>query len=239
MWLTVTYLPTSLFSLRPANATSSGGKTLLTPTPFAFKMALLDVAIRVYGKEQARSWFPTIRDLDIWIRLPQHVMVINTFVKILRPHKNGAKDTSGTGLIGPMGNTIAYREMVQFSGAINLALRSKHDAGVPLAHLCSHIHYLGKRGGFMQFRGTDQTDADRLNGFTCATSSESTAFSVHGLMQLLDNCGAEMTFAQADIYSGRPIRLGSPSGRVLNSVVFPYRLARSSRSYSLYERIDS
>ncbi len=47
MWLIATYQPTSLFSLRPANATTSGGKTLLTPTPFALKMALLDAAIRV------------------------------------------------------------------------------------------------------------------------------------------------------------------------------------------------
>ena len=58
----------------------------------------------------------------------------------------------------------------------------------------------------------------------------------YGLFQMLDNCNPKMTFEHADIYSGKRITLGKE--RVLHHVVLPYRLTRSSRSYSLYERID-
>jgi len=44
-----------------------------------------------------------------------------------------------------------------------------------------------------------------------------------------------MTFDHADIYSAKRITLGKE--RILRHVVLPYRLARSSRGYSLYERI--
>jgi hypothetical protein len=53
---------------------------------------------------------------------------------------------------------------------------------------------------------------------------------------MLDDCGPKMTFEHADIYSGKRITLGKE--RVLHHVVLPYRLTRSSKSYSLYERID-
>ena len=45
MWMVARYAPTALFSLKPAAATSSGGKTLICPTPFSIKMALLDAAL--------------------------------------------------------------------------------------------------------------------------------------------------------------------------------------------------
>ena len=124
MWHLAEYHPTTLFSLRPANATTSGGKTLVTPTPFAVKMALLDAAIRVYGRAAGELWFPLIRDLSVAVRLPERLVVINTFIKILRPHKSGPKDTLGTGLEGPMGNTIAYRELVHFGGPLSIGLET-------------------------------------------------------------------------------------------------------------------
>ncbi len=46
MWLTSEYVATALSSLKASSATSSGGKALLAPTPYALKMALLDVACR-------------------------------------------------------------------------------------------------------------------------------------------------------------------------------------------------
>jgi hypothetical protein len=48
-WLIARYQPTSLFSLKHGDATSTGGKSLLVPTPFAIRMALLDAAIRTEG----------------------------------------------------------------------------------------------------------------------------------------------------------------------------------------------
>ncbi len=238
MWNVAEFQSTSLFSLRPANATTSGGKTLVSPTPYAIKMALLDVAARVYGKRSAESWFPVIRDLRVSIRLPRHLMVINTFVKILRPHKDGPKDLAGNGLLGVMGNTIAYREMVQYAESLFIALQpalvAKHSC--PLPEMLAQISYLGKRGGFMQCVGVQQLE-ELSADYSLLTQDGSEPFWLNGLMQLMDDCGPKMTFDQADVFSGKTVKVNSLSGRVLTPVVLPYRLARSSRSYSLYERV--
>src|ERR1700722_18200764 len=45
-WLVAAYSPVTMFSLRMTHATSKGGKTLVVPTPYAVKMALLDVCFR-------------------------------------------------------------------------------------------------------------------------------------------------------------------------------------------------
>lgn len=240
MWTIASFQPTSLFSLRPANATTSGGKTLITPTPYAIKMALLDVALRIYGQPVGVAWFPFIRDLQIAIDLPDHLTVINTFVKILRPHKNGTKDTFGTGLEGPMGNTIAYRELVYFAGLVKIAVQPNHQAkmGIEppmLPDLLAQIHYLGKRGGFMQF--TQVEEAGELpERFTRLNRDGDEPFSIHGLMQLLDDCGPKMTFAHADVYDGQSISVGKPNGRTLTPIILPYHALRSSRSFTLYAR---
>ncbi len=234
MWLIVEYRPSTFFSLRPANATTSGGKTLVTPTPFALKMALLDVAVRLYGRAQGETWFPHLRDLAVAAQLPQHLTVVNTFIKIMRPHKSGPKDTFGTGVVGPMGNTIAYREFVQYGGALWLALETKGDA--PWLKLLAQVNYLGKRGGFMQFAGWEESET-LPTSFTRLNPEPGAPFRADGLLQVLDDCGPKMTFAHADIYSGKIINLDKPNGRVLQPVVLPYRQVQSSRGFTLYERI--
>jgi len=238
MWLVAKFQPTALFSLRPANATTSGGKTLLTPTPYAIKMALLDAAARVYGKTSAVTWFPKIRDLEVAIALPQHIMVNNTFVKIMRPHKNGPKDTQGTGLMGPMGSTIAYREMVQFGGMIRLALQEQKpkEECLPLLNLLTQIHYFGKRGGFMQIVGADSMEAIDEE-FTDLNPDEGEPFYINGMLQMLDDCGPKMTFEHADVYSKKNVALNKSNGRILRTVILPYHLKKSSRGFSLYQRI--
>lgn len=241
MWQVAKYSSTTLFSLRPYNATTSGGKTLVTPTPFAFKMALLDVAIRVYGKEASERWFPYLRDLKIAARLPDYLIVNNTFVKILRPHKGGPKDTTGTGLKGPMGNTIAYRELVHFGGAVEIAVKLRADGkneSLPLSDLLIQIHYLGKRGGFMQIIETIEQE-DMPVGFTLLNPEPGQPFQVNGLLQMLDDCGPKMTFAHADVFNHQDISLNKPNGRIPLPVILPYRPIKSSRGFTLYERITS
>ena len=237
-WLAARYQPTTMFSLKPASATSSGGKTLLCPTPFALKMALLDVAIRTQGLERGEVLFKTICQLRIALKPPEQTVVNNTFTKILRPHKSGPKDANGTGLMTPMGNTIAFREYVSFHGEMVLIFQ-----GMPaeeLSPLLLNLNYVGKRGGFLQLLAPPELktwtdDALKTNGYTLLTEP-ATEFSVNGLLQLLDDCGPKMTFAHANIYSGTRITLGKE--RILHHVVLPYRLVRSSKGYSYYERVE-
>lgn len=240
MWTLAEYLPVTLFSLRSAGATSSGGKTLLTPTAFSIKMALLDAAIRTQGREAGQLLWSTIRDLRLAIALPRQIVVINTFTKIVRPKKNGPSEDRGTGLITPLGSTIAYREYVHYGGALSIALQTARREAVQqeVQALLAQINYFGKRGSFVQLRAVprvvDQDLLPDLEQWVMLTEDQ-TAFALRGTLQLLDDCAASLSFARADIYSGQRITLGKE--RVLRHIVLPYQLTRSSRSFSLYERI--
>lgn len=240
MWTIAEYLPLTLFSLKSAGATSSGGKTLLTPTAFSIKMALLDAALRTQGRETGVLVWPMIRDLRIQIALPGQVVVVNTFTKIVRPKKNGPSEDRGTGLITPLGSTIAYREYVHYGGALRIAFQTQERDGLPPAirSLLLQINYFGKRGSFMQLQAAPHfAEDDALSsdpGWVMLTADQ-TMFSTQGTLQLLDDCGAKLSFEQANIYSGKRITLGKE--RVLRHIVLPYQLTRSSRGFSLYERI--
>ena len=238
MWYQAFYVPISLFSLRQSLSTSSGAKTLLVPTPFALKMALLDAAIRVLGKEQATLLFPIIRDLQVAIQLPAQLVVINSFLKIVRPKKNGPSDDLGTGLITPLGSTIAYREFVSYDGALGLSLSSSNGDALPaeMMQLFTQINYIGKRGSFVQLAEPLRT-SDQLDEHWTLLTAEQRQFIADGTVQMLDDFGPSITFERADITSGVRIALGKE--RVQRPIVLPCRLVRSSRGYTLYQRIDA
>ncbi len=246
MWTIAYYEPTGLFSLRPALSTASGAQSLLVPTPFAIKMALLDVAIHLYGVEQGAAWWPDIRDLAVALALPEALVVNKTFIKIQRkadlPKQKGVdKDEYIRNMLAegkwPLGPTIAFREFVQFSGMLGVAVQPhRPNTDLPLARLLAHITYLGKRGGFMQMQALPTTGADIDDAWTVLTES-SQQFAINGTLQMLDDCGTGLTWDHVNIYSGKAIKLGG-NERVLRSVVLPYALRRSSYRYSLYERIS-
>src|SRR5262245_7833009 len=181
MWTIAYYEPTGLFSLRPALSTASGAQSLLVPTPFAVKMALLDVAIHLYGVEQGATWWPDIRDLAVALALPDALVVNKTFIKIQRkadlPKQKGLdKDEYIRDMLTegkwPLGPTIAFREFVQFSGALGIAVQRHHpNIDLPLARLLAHITYLGKRGGFIQVQAPPTTAADIDDAWTVLTET--------------------------------------------------------------------
>jgi hypothetical protein len=72
-------------------------------------------------------------------------------------------------------------------------------------------------------------------GFTEVTTGIDGAFPL-GILQVMDDFGSSMTFDHANVYSDRGIKLGKE--RVLHHVIFPYRLASSSRGYTLYEHFE-
>ncbi|MFZ5646392.1 MAG: hypothetical protein ACOY30_02110, partial [Bacillota bacterium] len=117
-WLILEYQPTTLFSLRMTHATSSGGKTLLVPTPYAFKVAMVDAAIRAESINLGRQVFEWIKDKAVLFSPPERAVVTNTFVKILRKTeiKNLDKDPEKAEMqrsflaSNPFQSTIAYRE---------------------------------------------------------------------------------------------------------------------------------
>lgn len=242
MWITARYLPVSFFSLRPAGTTSSGGKTLLIPTPFAIKMALLSAAICSQGSAEGERLFPFLRDCALYLEPPREILVMKSFSKIRRELKDKsnpekverARDKNEY----PMQPTIAYREYVSYTGHLRLACQVPDESPLVelLPELLMQINYLGKRGGFLQITAPPQVSSSQPPGrYVQLTATSPQSFEVEGTLQMLDDCGPAMTFAKANIYDGAKIVLHRD--RVLRHIVLPYKQLRSSRSYSWYQRI--
>ena len=242
MWLVARYLPVSLFSLKSASATASGGKTLLVPTPFALKMALLDAAIRTRGLAEGERLFPLLRNLSLAFGAPRDLIVIKGFGKIQRllKDKGNAEKASVAQAKGqwPMQPTIAYREYVYYRDAFQLALTMPDGTDVPseLSQLLLHINYLGKRGSFIQIMEpphlVEQVSNQQFINLTPATMEP---FFMEGTLQMLDDCGPSLSFAHANVYTDKRITIGKE--RILRHVVLPYQVVRSSRGYSWYRHI--
>lgn len=249
MWVIAKYEATSLFSLKSSLATSSAGKTLLVPTPFALKMALLDVAIRTRGLAQSKLDFDWLRSLSIAISPAPTAVVTNLFARIQKPRRTDKHKEEGGDkpveivdepMNGPFGPTIAYREYVQLQGRLGLAFEVQptlltSDPIAILTELLVQLSYLGKRGSFFQIVTLPEQLEELPSDFVPITA-EGGPVIFGGILQVLDDCGADLTFDKANIYSDKKIKLGRD--RILRSVVLPYELQRSSRSYSLYQRTD-
>lgn len=78
--------------------------------------------------------------------------------------------------------------------------------------------------------------ADNLPPGFVDMTEESSTFSINGTLQILDDCAPSLIFEKANIFSGKNIRMGRE--RIIRNIVLPYRAIRSSRSFTLYERID-
>lgn len=241
MWTIAQYLPVSPFSLKSAAATASGGKTLLVPTPYAIKMALLDVAIRCYGIQEGERLFPLLRDLRIAFAAPDDLVVMKSFSKIrrlLKDKSNAEKARKADEQKNwPLQSTIAYREYVYYRDPFRLALSHKQE-NLPsiIATLLSRINYLGKRGCFIQAVALPRREDELDRRFVELTPEATQAFPVDGTLQMLDDCGKTLTFQRANVYTSERITVGKE--RVLHHVVLPYRLLRSSRNYSWYQYIQ-
>lgn len=257
MWVTAVFHQVSLFSLKPADTTSTGGRSLLIPTPFSIKMALLDVALRTYGIRAGADLFPTIRDLAIAMSLPQRIIVNNCFVRILKPRReksgsDGKKHQEAIQEVekdeteaadeetgGPFIRSVAFREYVQYSGPLGLAMQvdTSHDAEI-ITSLLMQIRYIGKRGSFFQIDGPPvmQAQLSVQQGYVRLDSMETDSTDVMPgyILQLLDDCSPKLTFAKANIYTNDAIALGKE--RILRHIRLPYRLTRSSQRFTLYQR---
>jgi hypothetical protein len=232
MWLNTEYEAVTLFSLRLSSATASGGKTLLAPTPYAIKMALLDVASRTLGVSQAEDYWLYLRDLKVALRATEQAVISNVFQKVLKPRRNAIVLTEPDA--GTFQRTIGYREYVQLVGRLGIALGwAESDERTWLDDLLLNVNYFGKRGSFMQLVKPPERTPDLPADYVDVTSDQ-LVFAIGGTLQVLDDCTSELTFEKANIYSDKKVKMGKE--RITRNVVLPYRLTRSSKSFSLYER---
>ncbi|ABU57121.1 hypothetical protein [Roseiflexus castenholzii] len=228
LWLIARYQPTSLFSLKHSDATSTGGKSLLVPTPFAIRTALLDAAIRTAGVGIGPQAFNTIKSLRLAIRPPAHAAVTGALVKILKPERKAAARGRA------MQQTITFREYVHLAGVLSLAFGGDEATLQAITPWLMQVNYFGKRGSFMQLLEQPTLQPELPSGFV-PLSGNSTSFPVDGTLQLLDDYGPNLQFDQVNIYNDKTLK---KTDRSRLCVVLPYRLERSARSFTLYKALD-
>jgi len=264
-WLVMQYRPTSLFSLRLTHSTSSGGKTLLVPTPYAVKLALVDAAFRAGGPEVAHRVFDVVKGREIRFRPPRRLVVTNTFVKLLREKRadraGGGKAGEGKASegkaseddeqsavadddgasAGPYRRTIAYREFAYYDGDLFVAcgIGGLTDSQVQLlVRTFAHITYLGKRGSFMQFIGWERLPLLAADEYTFpADDPPATAYPL-GVTQYLDDIGGlddPELFDRINTFSPKRVELNRH--RVLRLTMIPYRQVSSSTHYTYYRLV--
>lgn len=228
-WLIAELAPVSLFSLKTSQATSSVGRSLVVPTPYAIKMACVDAAFRAGWSEQACADFlHALVGVEVRVRPPEVAVVTHTLVKIRQEPKERSPAR-------PYTSSVGYREVVFHHGrwewAFDLAGGDSRLAE-GLVQALPHIRYVGKRGSFVQFL---ELRRQRTLGpeYTAAVGQDG-SFQVPAAwhIQQLDDFGPEATFARLSTYS--PERAERGRDRVFLTTIVPLGLVSSGPGFSEY-----
>lgn len=234
MWLIAEFEAVTLFSLRPSFTTSSGGTTLLAPTPFAIKMAVFDALCRTQSLQAAQMHWPVIRQLEVGLRPAAQAVVSHVFQRVLRPSRSEAKPNDPE-FEGFFQRTIGYREYVHFAGGFGLAFgwegQQRYDW---LRDAVLNVTCLGKRGGFVQALSVPEYKEFLPPEFVSLTQPAAN-FPFDGTLQMLDDCAANLDFNKVNVYD-QAAKL-TKAERLMRHIVLPYRLKRSSKSFTWYTRI--
>jgi hypothetical protein len=155
MWLLFLYQPTSLFSLKVSRATSTVGKTLLTPTPYAVKMAFVDSALKHGLTSDPEQLVRGLAAARLRIGLPEMACVTTTTQRVRQETR--AEDRKKDPAAPPFRTSIAMRESVHYQGKFSLAFdlaTCSSELIDLLVMAAAGINYLGKRGSFVQYCGS-------------------------------------------------------------------------------------
>lgn len=243
-WLICHFAPVTLFSLRSTYATSKGGKTLLVPTPYAVKMALIDACFRAFSakdaEKSARKIFDSVKGQAVRIKPPEECVVQKTFLRVLQPARDAEEGVIGS---GSFARTIAYREFVFFRGEMEIAIGVDLSVFSDIQFLLSHVNYFGKRGSHWQFLSCRKFSGNLPFGFSLV-ANEITQYPLdlvgrYRVTEYLDDfgpklCAAKDGFERISTYHAADIKLGEH--RILQSTLLPYERRTSGRHFTHYRR---
>jgi hypothetical protein len=233
-WLVFKYAPVALFSLKSSRATSTAQKTLLTPTPYSAKMAILDAVLRNGLTDDPESLVRWLARATLRIGVPGHACLTGT-IQSIRQETREVERKRKPGL--PTYRTsIGMREFVHYQGAISLAFDLK--SCVPeltdlLLFAAPAINYLGKRGGFIQYvGGTRQAELDGT--FTRAVDEVSSGDSGH--RAAMDDFGARASFEALNSFSQASIQ-GGVHRKFVETIV-PLEVHNSGPGFVHYRAVE-
>jgi hypothetical protein len=231
-WLIFRYSPVALFSLKSSRATSTAGKTLLTPTPYAVKMAFLDTALRNGLTYDPQDFVRCLARTILRIGVPHHACVTGTIQSIRQETREAERGLRPD--LPPYRPSIAFREFVHYQGVISLAfdLKTCSVDYVPLLlEAAPAINYLGRRGSFVQYlNGARQPELDST--FTQAVDAASERTARFGQRILLDDFGPEASFQNLNSFASTAIRRGAD--RKFVETIIPLQVYNSGPGFAHY-----
>jgi hypothetical protein len=228
-WLILRYLPTSLFSLKMSSATSTVGRTLLSPTPYSVKMAFVDAAFRMDWKGDVSLLVADLARADLRIGMPPRATVTHTIIKV----RQEPKDPKAGQAYGP---AVAYREFVQFNGMMQFALdltTLSAGAAEAITAIGPAIQYIGKRGSFIQYMGVERVQ-NLASNFTQPIESLSLVCQGRMHISMLDDFGPEANLEALNSYSATAIKRGKH--RKFVRTIIPLGLINAGPGFSEYSR---
>lgn len=191
MWLEIEYVPTSLFSFKDIKATNTAATSLLFPTPFGVKMALISEAIKKFDLEKGKYVFKLVKEKEIKYNLPEEAVVNKTFGRI-----NDLRNKIGR-------SKPAYREYVYFNGSLRLAINTddlSQEAINLLKLLFVRINYFGKKGSFMQFKKSKITE-DLNDNYLKLMNEGKIDFKFKSIIQQTEDIPSDASFEAINIYN--------------------------------------
>jgi len=232
MWMEFVYEPTTLFSLKASEATNAAGKSLLSPSPYAVKMALLNAICTYDSVDVAREHFDLIRDLDLQFALPEYIVVNNCFIRIMQESRSETRKENPNIMFK---STVVFREFVYFSGKVRIAAKlsdqSSEEQEDFLERYFVRVNYFGKRGCFFQLREWGALPGDQLPREYSQPIENKSSFA-DGRSKILarvDDFGSKATFDKVSNYSNEK------TDRVSKIIALPYRVMKSTKAFTLLQ----
>ena len=227
-WLVARFEVAGLFSLKSSLATSSVGKTLVTPTPYAIKMGVIDAAFRAgLTDEECAALTLALARTAVRIAPTAHAVVTHTFVKVRQEPKTPQET--------PYISNIAYREIAHCLGEWQWAFDLGHidpDGTAWLETALAHVTYVGKRGSLIQFRGTDRrSDLDRSFGQPLDHPG-GRVLPARSHVAVLDDFGPDATLEVLSSFSEKRARL--EKDRRFDRVVLPVGVVDTGPGFTEY-----
>ncbi len=228
-WLVARFLPCSLFALKVSTATSSVGRTLLVPTPYAIKMALVEAAFTAgLPRDECDGLLRGLSRVEVRIAPPTRAVVSHTFLKIRQEPKNADADH-------PYISSVAYREFVFHQGEWRWAFAlGDHPLHLQqrIAQLLPYVRYVGKRGSFVQFLGTEWTDTADTT-YTQPVGGGAIRMPTRAHVVPLDDLGPDADLDTLSPYS--PKRAAANRHRVYVNTLVPLGVVSAGPGFTEYQ----
>jgi len=232
MWLEIIYKPTSLFTLKMSGATNSAGKSLICPSPYSIKMALLNAIITYDSLKTAKENFAFIRDLEMKFCLPDNIVVNNCLIKIA---KDNDKVSPAIKEMKPFKSTIAFREYVHLGDEIKIAVQVNFNDDLFIQDKIDflqkwfmHINYFGKKGCFFQFISAKTID-ELSDDYSKILDNSFPA----GIMFSMDDVNETAQFKNLDNFDSST----KDAKRDKQIFIFGFQQISSNKNYTFYRRI--